>query len=105
VRGARTAGRSWNRRLARLIAYGVSQSFPHGRLGDAPNLNADKIPDRRLVLTQQAREVVAGSVAGAICSQFGLDLSLRFVDYVPGWGTRRVMTRRRSAWAWPRRHP
>ena len=30
-------------------------------------------------------EVVAESVAYAVCSRFGLDLSLRSVDYVPGW--------------------
>jgi hypothetical protein len=32
------------------------------------------------------REVVAESVAYAVCSRFGLDLSLRSVDYVAGWG-------------------
>jgi hypothetical protein len=35
-------------------------------------------------------EVVAESVASAVCSRFGLDLSLRSVDYVAGgmgsWG-------------------
>jgi hypothetical protein len=31
-------------------------------------------------------EVVAESVAYAVCSRFGLDLSLRSVDYVAGWG-------------------
>jgi hypothetical protein len=31
------------------------------------------------------REVVAESVAYAVCSRFGLDLSLRSVDYVAGW--------------------
>ncbi|HEX6011764.1 MAG TPA: hypothetical protein VFY87_08185 [Geminicoccaceae bacterium] len=30
-------------------------------------------------------EVVAESVAYAVCSRFGLDLSLRSVDYVAGW--------------------
>jgi hypothetical protein len=29
--------------------------------------------------------VVAKSVAYAVCSRFGLDLSLRSVDYVAGW--------------------
>ena len=32
-----------------------------------------------------SREVVAESVAYAVCSRFGLDLSLRSVDYVAGW--------------------
>jgi len=31
-------------------------------------------------------EVVAESVAYAVCSRLGLDLSLRSVDYVAGWG-------------------
>jgi antirestriction protein ArdC len=31
------------------------------------------------------REVVAESVAYAVCARFGLDLSLRSVDYVAGW--------------------
>ena len=31
-------------------------------------------------------ELVAESVAYAVCSRFGLDLSLRSVDYVAGWG-------------------
>src|SRR5687767_11507882 len=30
-------------------------------------------------------EVVAKSVASTVCSRFGLDLSLRSVDYVAGW--------------------
>lgn len=30
-------------------------------------------------------EVVAESVVYAVCSRFGLDLSLRSVDYVAGW--------------------
>jgi antirestriction protein ArdC len=41
-------------------------------------------------------EVVAESVAYAVCSRFGLDLSLRSVDYVAGW-----TIRRRSASALP----
>jgi hypothetical protein len=49
-------------------------------------------------------EVVAESVAYAVCSRFGLDLSLRSVDYVAGWGTRTAMTWRRSEWAWPPIH-
>src|SRR5215213_3333927 len=36
-------------------------------------------------MTQDVREVVAESVAYAVCSRFGLDLSLRSVDYVAGW--------------------
>ena len=108
----------WNERLARLIAYGVSQNDPHCRLGDAPDLNADDISDLQVVLarlarpdsahanmaatlahelahavtydacagmTRDVREVVAESVAYAVCSRFGLDLSLRSVDYVAGW--------------------
>jgi hypothetical protein len=31
------------------------------------------------------REVVAESVAFAVCSLFGLDMTLRSVDYVAGW--------------------
>ena len=55
-------------------------------------------------MTRDVCEVVAESVAYAVCSQFGLDLSLRSVDYVASWGTRRAMTRRRSEWAWPPIH-
>jgi hypothetical protein len=36
-------------------------------------------------MTRDIREVVAESVAYAVCSRFGLDLSLRSVDYVAGW--------------------
>lgn len=32
-----------------------------------------------------AREVIAESVAYAVCSLFGLDMTLRSVDYVAGW--------------------
>jgi hypothetical protein len=31
-------------------------------------------------------EVIAESVAYAVCSRFGLGLSLRSADYVAGWG-------------------
>jgi hypothetical protein len=37
-------------------------------------------------MTRDVSEVVAESVAYAVCSRFGLDLSLRSVDYVAGWG-------------------
>ena len=37
-------------------------------------------------MPRDVREVVAESVAYAVCSRFGLDLSLRSVDYVAGWG-------------------
>jgi hypothetical protein len=37
-------------------------------------------------IPQNVCEVVAESVAYAVCSRFGLDLSLRSVDYVAGWG-------------------
>jgi hypothetical protein len=37
-------------------------------------------------MPREVREVVAESVASAVCSRFGLDLSLRSVDYVAGWG-------------------
>lgn len=37
-------------------------------------------------MTRDVREVVAESVAYVVCSQFGLDLALRSVDYVAGWG-------------------
>jgi hypothetical protein len=37
-------------------------------------------------MPREVREVVAESVAYAVCSRFGLDLSLRSVDYVAGWG-------------------
>jgi hypothetical protein len=30
-------------------------------------------------------EVIAESVAYAVCSRFGLDMTLRSVDYVAGW--------------------
>jgi hypothetical protein len=36
-------------------------------------------------IPRDVREVVAESVAYAVCSRFGLDLSLRSVDYVAGW--------------------
>jgi hypothetical protein len=36
-------------------------------------------------MTRDVCEVVAESVAYAVCSRFGLDLSLRSVDYVAGW--------------------
>ena len=36
-------------------------------------------------LTRDVREVIAESVAYAVCSRFGLDLTLRSVDYVAGW--------------------
>jgi hypothetical protein len=116
---ARTAWVLWHERLARLIAYGVSQNDPHCRPGDAPDLNADDISDLQVVLArlarldsahanmaatlahelahavthdayaempQDVRDVVAESVAYAVCSRFGLDLTLRSVDYVAGWG-------------------
>src|SRR5215203_2153000 len=36
-------------------------------------------------MPRDVREVVAESVAYAVCSRFGLDLSLRSVDYAAGW--------------------
>ena len=36
-------------------------------------------------MTRDVCEVVAESVASAVCSRFGLDLSVRSVDYVAGW--------------------
>jgi antirestriction protein ArdC len=36
-------------------------------------------------MTRDVREVIAESVAYAVCSRFGLDLSLRSVDYVASW--------------------
>jgi hypothetical protein len=36
-------------------------------------------------MTRDVCEVVAESVAYAVCSRFGLDLSLHSVDYVAGW--------------------
>ena len=36
-------------------------------------------------MRRDVQEVVAESVAYAVCSRFGLDLSLRSVDYVAGW--------------------
>jgi hypothetical protein len=36
-------------------------------------------------MPRDVREVVAESVAYTVCSRFGLDLSLRSVDYVAGW--------------------
>ena len=37
-------------------------------------------------MPRDVREVVAESIACAVCFRFGLDLSLRSVDYVPNWG-------------------
>ena len=37
-------------------------------------------------MPRDVREVVAESVAYAVCSRFGLDLSLRSVDDIAGWG-------------------
>jgi hypothetical protein len=37
-------------------------------------------------MPRDVSEVVAESVASAVCSRLGLDLSLRSVDYVAGWG-------------------
>jgi hypothetical protein len=42
--------------------------------------------DACAAMPRDVREVVAESVAYAVCSQFGLDLSLRSVDYVAGSG-------------------
>jgi antirestriction protein ArdC len=42
--------------------------------------------DAAAAMTRDVREVVAESVAYAVCSRFGLDLSLRAVDDVAGWG-------------------
>ncbi|MDF3041628.1 MAG: hypothetical protein K0Q71_4334, partial [Thermomicrobiales bacterium] len=36
-------------------------------------------------MPRDVREVVAESIADAVCSRFGLDLSLRSVDDVAGW--------------------
>src|SRR5215207_10548503 len=36
-------------------------------------------------MSRDVSEVVAESVAYAVCSRFGLDLSLRSVEYVAGW--------------------
>jgi hypothetical protein len=36
-------------------------------------------------MPRDVSEVIAESVASAVCSRFGLDLSLRSVDYVAGW--------------------
>jgi antirestriction protein ArdC len=37
-------------------------------------------------MPRDVSEVVAESVAYAVCSRFGLDMTLRSVDYVAGWG-------------------
>jgi hypothetical protein len=42
-------------------------------------------PEAYAGMPREVREVVAESVAYAVCSRFGLDLSLRSVDYVAGW--------------------
>ena len=52
--------------------------------------------DATAEMTRDVREVIAESIAYAVCSRFGLDLTLRSVDYVAGW-----MIRKRCAWAWP----
>jgi antirestriction protein ArdC len=36
-------------------------------------------------MSRDVHEVIAESVAYAVCSRFGLDMSLRSVDYVAGW--------------------
>jgi len=36
-------------------------------------------------MPKDLREVVAESVAYAVCSRFGLDVTLRSVDYVASW--------------------
>ena len=41
--------------------------------------------DASAQMPRDVRKVVAESVASAVCSRFGLDLSLRSVDYVAGW--------------------
>jgi hypothetical protein len=42
--------------------------------------------DACAAMPRDACEVVAESVTYAVCSRFGLDLLLRSVDYVAGWG-------------------
>jgi hypothetical protein len=37
-------------------------------------------------MPRNVREVVTESIASAVCSRFGLDLTLRSVDDVAGWG-------------------
>jgi hypothetical protein len=37
-------------------------------------------------MPRDVHELFAESVAYAVCSRFGLGLSLRSVDYVAGWG-------------------
>ena len=41
--------------------------------------------DACAAVPKDLREVVAESVSYAVCSRFGLDLSLCSVDYVAGW--------------------
>ena len=36
-------------------------------------------------MPKDLREVVAESVAYAVCSRFGLDMTLRCGDYIAGW--------------------
>jgi hypothetical protein len=37
-------------------------------------------------MMRDVQEVIAESVAYAVCPRFGLDMALRSVDYVAGWG-------------------
>jgi hypothetical protein len=72
--------------MAATLAHELAHAVTHDACAGAP---------------RDVCDVVAESVAYAVCSRFGLDLALRSVDYVAGWGTRRVTIRQRSAWAWP----
>src|SRR5215207_2323268 len=51
----------------------------------APELAHAVIHDACVEKPRDVCEVFAESVAYAVCSRFGLDLSLRSVDYVAGW--------------------
>ncbi len=56
--------------LAATLAHELAHAVTHDAMTSQP---------------RDVREVVAQSVAYAVCSRFGLGLSLRSVDYVAGW--------------------
>src|SRR5215207_9778625 len=57
--------------MAATLAHELAHAGTHDACVDMP---------------RDVREVVAESVAYAVCSRFGLDLSLRSFDDVAGWG-------------------
>jgi antirestriction protein ArdC len=56
--------------MAATLAHELAHAVTHAACAEMP---------------RDVREVVAESVAYAVCSRFGLDMTLRSVDYVAGW--------------------